>query len=60
MVKVREIVRERIVNAPSSEYIEEVHRYVYECQNCLDDNDKPVRKAAIVNAENKFLEFAGC
>ncbi|MCQ2574394.1 MAG: hypothetical protein MJ182_10910 [Treponema sp.] len=39
MVKVREIVSERIVHVPSSEYIEEVHRYVYECQNCLDDND---------------------
>ena len=37
MVKVREIVSERIVHVPSSEYIEEVHRYVYECQNCLED-----------------------
>lgn len=46
MVKVREIVSERIEHVPSSEYIEEVHRYVYECPNCLDDNDKPVRKVA--------------
>ena len=46
MVKVREIVSERIVHVPSSEYIEEVHRYVYDCQNCIDDNDKPVRKTA--------------
>ena len=37
MVKVREIVSERIVHVPSSEYIKEVHRYVYECQNCLED-----------------------
>ena len=47
MVKVREIVSERIVHVPSSEYIEEVHRYVYECQNCLDDNDKPGNNAHV-------------
>lgn len=46
MVKVREIVSERIVHIPSSEYIEEVHSFVYECPNCVDDNDRPVRKAA--------------
>lgn len=55
MVKVREIVSERIVHVPSSEYIEEVHRYVYECQNCLDDNDKPVRKAA---KEKRIIEHS--
>ena len=55
MVKVREIVSERIVHVPSSEYIEEVHRYVYECQNCLDDNDKPVRKAA---REKRIIEHS--
>ena len=55
MVKVREIVSERIVHVPSSEYIEEVHRYVYECQNCLDDNDMPVRKAA---KEKRIIEHS--
>ena len=53
MVKVREIVSERIVHVPSSEYIEEVHRYVYECQICIGDNDKPVRKAA---KEKRIIE----
>lgn len=55
MVKVREIVSERIVHVPSSEYIEEVHRYVYECQSCIDDNDKPVRKAA---KEKRIIEHS--
>ncbi len=49
LVKVREIVSERIVHVPSSEYIEEVHSYVYECPNCLDNNDKPVRKISRSN-----------
>ena len=53
MVKVRELVSERVVHVPAMEYIEEVHRYVYECQECLDENDKPVRKAA---KEKRIIE----
>lgn len=55
MVKVRELVSERVVHVPAMEYIEEVHRYVYECQECLDENDKPVRKAA---KEKRIIEHS--
>ncbi len=55
LVEVREIVSERIVHIPSSEYIEEVHSYVYECPNCLDNNDKPVRKTA---KEKRIIEHS--
>lgn len=46
MKKVYTVTSERLVHIPAREYIEVVIRNVYECQNCLDENDRPVTKAA--------------
>ena len=46
MKKVYTVTSERLVHIPAREYIEVVIRNVYECPNCLDENDRPVTKAA--------------
>ena len=46
MKKAYTVTSERIVHIPAQEYIEVVVRNVYECPNCVDENDKPVTKAA--------------
>lgn len=46
MKKVRVQVSERIVHVPSYEYIEVVEKEVYECPNCVNDDDMPVTKTA--------------
>jgi len=46
MKKVREEISYRVVHIPASEYIEKVIRYIYECTNCFDNNDRPVTKSA--------------
>lgn len=46
MNKVRVQVSERIVHVPSYEYIEVVEKEVYECPNCVNDDDTPVTKTA--------------
>ena len=46
MKKVYTVTSERLVHIPAREYIEVVIRNVYECQNCLDENDRPITKAA--------------
>ena len=46
MKKVNTVESERIVHVPAYEYIEVVVRNVYECPNCVTDDDKPVRKTA--------------
>ena len=51
--KVREEKRYRVVQIPATEYIEEVIRYVYECPNCVDENDRPVTKSA---KEKRIIE----
>lgn len=46
MTKVRVQVSERIVHVPSYEYIEVIEKEVYECPNCVNDDDTPVTKIA--------------
>ena len=46
MAKVRVQVSERIVHVPSYEYIEVIEKEVYECPNCVNDDDTPVTKIA--------------
>lgn len=46
MKKVRTETSERLVHIPAREYIEVVVRNVYECPNCVTEDDKPVTKAA--------------
>jgi len=46
MKKAYTVTSERLVHIPAREYIEVVIRNVYECQNCLDENDRPITKAA--------------
>lgn len=46
MKKVRVQVSERIVHVPGYEYIEIVEKEVYECPNCVNDDDSPVTKVA--------------
>ena len=53
MKKVREEKSYRVVQIPATEYIEEVIRYVYECPNCVDENDRPVTKSA---KEKRIIE----
>ena len=53
MKKVRTEESERLVHVPSYEYIEVVVRNVYECPECVTDDDKPVTKAA---KEKRIIE----
>jgi len=53
MKKVREEKSYRVVHIPSTEYIEEVIRYVYECPNCVDEKERPVTKSA---KEKRIIE----
>lgn len=53
MKKVNTVESERIVHVPAYEYIEVVVRNVYECPNCVTDDDKPVRKTA---REKRIIE----
>ena len=53
MKKVREEKSYRVVQIPTTEYIEEVIRYVYECPNCIDENDRSVTKSA---KEKRIIE----
>ena len=53
MKKVREEKSYLVVQIPATEYIEEVIRYVYECPNCVDENDRPVTKSA---KEKRIIE----
>ena len=46
MAKVRVQVSERIVHVPGYEYIEVIEKEVYECPNCVNDDDTPVTKIA--------------
>ena len=46
MKKVRVQVSERVVHVPCYEYIEVVEKEVYECPNCVNDDDTPVTKIA--------------
>ena len=46
MEKVRVQVSERIVHVPGYEYIEVIEKEVYECPNCVNDDDTPVTKIA--------------
>ncbi len=46
MKKVRVQVSERVVHVPGYEYIEVVEKEVYECPNCVNDDDTPVTKIA--------------
>lgn len=53
MKKVRTETSERLVHVPAREYIEVVVRNVYECPNCVTEDDKPVTKAA---KEKRIIE----
>ena len=53
MKKVREQTSERIVHVPAYEYIEVVVKNVYECPNCVGEDDKPVTKTA---KEKRIIE----
>lgn len=53
MKKVREETSYRVVHIPASEYIEKVVRYIYECPECLDENEKPVTKS---KKEKRIIE----
>ncbi|MBP5792535.1 MAG: IS66 family transposase, partial [Spirochaetaceae bacterium] len=53
MRKVNTVESERIVHVPAYEYIEVVVRNVYECPECVTDDDKPVRKTA---KEKRIIE----
>lgn len=53
MKKINTVESERIVHVPAYEYIEVVVRNVYECPNCVTDNDGPVRKVA---KEKRIIE----
>ena len=53
MKKVRTEESERLVHVPAYEYIEVVVRNVYECPNCVTDDDRPVTKTA---KEKRIIE----
>ena len=53
MKKVNAVESERIVHVPAYEYIEVVVRNVYECPDCVTDDDRPVRKTA---REKRIIE----
>jgi len=53
MKKVRENRSERLVHVKGYEYIEVVITDVYECQNCVKENDSPVTKKA---EEKRIIE----
>ena len=53
MRKVNTVESERIVHVPAYEYIEVVVRNVYECPECVTDDDKPVRRTA---KEKRIIE----
>ena len=46
MAKVRVQASERIVHVPGYEYIEVIEKEVYECPDCVNDDDTPVTKIA--------------
>ena len=46
MAKVRVQASERIVHVPGYEYIEVIEKEVYECPDCVNDDDTPVTEIA--------------
>ena len=54
MAKVRVQVSERIVHVPGYEYIEVIEKEVYECSNCVNDDDTPVAVRTCAAGSRKF------
>ncbi|MBR6080809.1 MAG: hypothetical protein IKP60_11715, partial [Treponema sp.] len=54
MAKVRVQVSERIVHVPGYEYIEVIEKEVYECPNCVNDDETPVAARTCAAGSRKF------